>query len=128
GTPTFRVAERLVDDGLSETADDSRITELVADGAPDGDGYGLVIPGWLDDPAYPRRMRRFLRRLGVNGCGLRSRRAAAEDRQEAALTRLARACPAGLSGKLAARLATAQAGAALAEVHGPIMHARYVHE
>jgi hypothetical protein len=73
-------------------------------------------------------MHRFLRRIGVNGPRLRSMRAAAEDRQEAALTRLARACPARLRGELAALLTTAQAGAALAEIHGPIMHARYVHE
>ncbi len=127
-TPTFQAAERLVDDDLPEVLDDAKVTQLAVDGACDGDGYGLAQPGWLDDATYPHRARRFLRRFGVTRELLRSRLATATDRRTMALAEFDRWCPATLRCELANQLAMAQAGAELAEVHGPIMHVRYVHE
>lgn len=128
GTPTFRAAERLVDNALPEVLDDARITDVAADGACDGDGYGLAQPGWLDDATYPHRVRRFLRRFGVTRQSLHSLHAAATDRRTKALANLERRCPAALRREFATQLTMARAGAELAEVHGPIMHVRYVHE
>ncbi len=128
GTPTLCAAEKLVDDDLPEVLGDNELIGLSEDGATDGDGYGLAQPGWLDDGSYPRRMRTFLLRFGVTRSSLKSSGAAAAERQEQAWTYLTQIPPKRLNRELATKLATARVGAALAEVHGPIMHVRYVHE
>ncbi len=128
GTPAFRAAERLAGDSRPKPLSDQQVIGLIADGAADGDGYGLAQPGWLDDAAYAHRIRRLLLRFGVTRASLRSLHAAATARRSEAIADLTRRCPAERRGELAASLATAQAGAVLAEVHGPVMHVRYVHE
>jgi len=128
GTPAFRAAERLAGDSRPEPLSDQQVIGLIADGASDGDGYGLAQPGWLDDAAYAHRIRRLLLRFGVTRASLRSLHAGATARRSEAIAGLTRRCPAARRGELAARLAAAHAGAVLAEVHGPVMHVRYVHE
>ncbi|MBI3687751.1 MAG: hypothetical protein HY241_10545 [Actinobacteria bacterium] len=127
-TPTVRAAEALLDEDLPEVLDDARAIALVAEGACDGDGYGLTQPGWLDDATYAHRMRGFLRRFGVTRQVLRSRLAAAADHRSEAMAELGRRCPALSRPEVARHLAMARVGAVLAETHGPIMHVRYVHE
>ena len=128
GTPMFRAAERLADDRVPELLNDTRAICLIKDGATDGDGYGLAQPGWLDDAIYAHRVRRLLRRFGVTRASLRSLHTAATTRRSEATADLRRRCPATHRGELETQLAKAQADAALAEAHGPVMHVRYVHE
>jgi phosphohistidine swiveling domain-containing protein len=128
GTPVFRAAERLIGNSSVDARDDNAVIELIAESAVDGDGYGLALPGWLEDARYAYRARCLMQRFGVSQKSLGARRAAAAAGREEATARLRHKCPAGWRNELEHRLTRARVGAALAEEHGPAMHVRYVHE
>jgi hypothetical protein len=128
GTPLCAVAERLLRAGSSAAIDDHDAIALTADGAVDGDGYGLAIPGWLDDPSYARRTQRLLMRFGLTPASLISTHDAAKLRRDEAMGALLRQCPIRYHRALELRIASARDGAMLAEIHGPLMHVRYVRE
>jgi hypothetical protein len=127
GTAMFRAAQRLAGDDVPELTDE-QVIKIITDGACDGDGYGLAQPGWLDSAAYARRVHLLLRRFGVTRASLAVSHATATDRRDEAIADLTRRCPAGQRADLASRITAAQSGAELAEAHGPLMHARYLHE
>jgi phosphohistidine swiveling domain-containing protein len=127
--PMLRSVARLVDmrERFGALSDDERI-DLVNDGAPDGDGYGVAQPGWLGDRRYVRRVERMLRRFRVDQLAICLIEASAKARRDHALALLRLAVAIDKREQFESLLLQAQAGATAAEIHGPIMHVRYMHE
>jgi hypothetical protein len=127
GTPLHEAAERLASLNTSCQLDNKSAIDLTAAGAVDGDGYGLALPGWLDDASYARRAHNLLQRFGVTRITLRRNQAAVIVRRDEAVSFLRRDCSARYRRELELRIARAQYGAVLAEAHGPVLHVRYIH-
>jgi len=127
--PMLCAVARLVDmrERFGVLSDDERI-DLVDDGAPDGDGYGVAQPGWLDDRRYVLWADRMLRRFRVDGLAIYLIEANAKTRRDRALATLCLAVTIDKREQFESLLLHAQAGAAAAEIHGPMMHVRYMHE
>jgi hypothetical protein len=128
GSPTLQAAFNLAGASPPDAVDDAAMISHIAGGATDGDGYGLAAPGWLEEPAYARRVHRLLHRHRVTAACLRLIRTNSEDRRHRAADILARSCPSDLRDELARLLRVARKGAVLAEEHGPAMHIRYTRD
>lgn len=95
--------------------------------APDGDGYGIAVPGWLDDETYVVRYRRLLLRLGATSAALRDRALRSATRAADALTRLRQLSERVSLWREVEGLTAVAEQARITELHGPLMHVEYMH-
>lgn len=122
--PAFRGAQALLG---AVGLDDDTVASLLSNVAPDGDGYGIAIGGWLDSARYARAMRTLLLRAGVTESTLTRRLRQQVRRRHLAEAALLASSTPSRRAALEQCLTRAREAAELTECHGPLMHARYLH-
>ncbi len=123
--PFYAYIEQLVGQETGTSARGNSIP--LSSVAADGDGYGLAIPGWLEDGAYLSRYRRLLLRLGVTPSVLRNRMMTSATRAGDALARLKQAANTTALQRQVADLPSVAEQSRIVELHGPLMHVEYMH-
>lgn len=124
--PLFRGGKLILQ--LNSPYSESSILELLEDSAPDGDGYGVAVKGWLDDVRYVRHMLAFYKRVGVTRTLIdQTAERTARRRRVAELLLRTELIPLRKEGEFNKALAEARDALKITECHGPLMHATYLH-
>lgn len=123
--PFFTFVEQLIaqEAGALAGGEGIRLSSVAAD----GDGYGIAIPGWLEDGSYLSRYHRLLLRLGVTPSDLRSRAMTSAARAGDALTRLEKLATSTALRRQVAELPSVAERSRVVELHGPLMHVEYMY-
>ncbi|MGH3871614.1 MAG: PEP-utilizing enzyme [Pseudonocardiaceae bacterium] len=123
--PVLQEGCRLLATGTSIR--DISLTSFLGSVAPDGDGYGVAVGGWLDDPRYGRCMKAFYDRSGVTRAAVERRVRHGRRRRHIAELILASANARSGPTEFGRAISSAREALELTECHGPLMHAVYIH-
>jgi len=123
--PLLQAGCRLLATGNSTV--DISFTSHLGSVAPDGDGYGVAVGGWLDDPQYGRCMKAFYDRSGVTRVAVERRVRHGMRRRHIAELVLASPNAHHSPTEFRSAIGSVRDALELTECHGPLMHAVYIH-